>query len=110
MSLLARGHERWAHGTAQFLAARANTTAHFNRAAHPAVFRIVKPRLRICRSIARTKAQVRSERRRIHDLAGVQKSQRVEGLFDFAECLIQLRPKHLAQKRAPNKAVAMFSR
>ena len=94
----------------ELLAARAQPAAHLDGAADAAVLRVVEERHGRRRRVAGAVAQVRRQRRRVDDLAGIEDALRVERALDRAERLVQHRAEHLLHERAAHEAVAVLAR
>ena len=62
------------------------------------------------RHVARSIAQVRRQRRRIDDLAGIQQVERVERSLQLPKCLVEHGSIHLLLKWTTDQAVAMLAR
>ena len=108
--LLAGRLERRAHRPLGLLPAGADARAQLGGRQQAAVGREVERGRHRGRDIARPIAQVRRQRRRIDDLAGVQQVVRVERALQLAEGLVEHAAVHLLLERAADQAVAMLAR
>ena len=108
--LLARGHVGRAHRAVERLAADTKAAAHLDGAGHPAVRRVVEEGHGPGCHVTSAVAQVRGQRRRVHDLPGVEQALRVERLFHLTECPVEHRSEHLLHERAAHQPVAVLPR
>src|ERR1700730_15224952 len=98
-----------AHRPGQRFAACSDAAAHFDGTGDAAVFGEVEPGRRIDRAITSSEAQIRSERRRVDDLAWIENAQRIEGALDFAKRFVEHVAEQLAHERAAYHAIAVLS-
>src|SRR5580658_6651218 len=105
-----RRHVGRAHSTGKFLAASADAAAHFDRARHASVLGKIEPRRGFTSLIADAESETRRERRRIHDLSGIQDAERIKSALDLAKRLVEYVAKELPHKRASHQAVAVLAR
>ena len=102
--------ERGAHRPFALLAAGTDTCAQFGGRQQAAIGAEVERRLHGRRDIAGSIAQVRRQRRRIDDLAGVEQVVGVNRLLQLSERLVEHASIHLLLKRAAHQAVAVLAR
>jgi hypothetical protein len=77
---------------------------------HAAEIAVVEPGLWIRRPVRRSEAQVRRQRRRVDDLAGVEEAVGIERLLHRPERVVKHRAEHLLGERSAHHAVAVLAR